>query len=890
MKRVIVRFAGEPDPVVRRRAIQVGQSVRAGASKSFVFRGYIVTISGKAGFNMATAVELGVRFVALWGVAMIYEQTNSQAEQWRLPTSVRLKAGGGRLPPSQYDPELPADAQRTGFPRFNGRLNQAMFRDRAASRAVNRTASPARMDGPSAGFYAPAAKLESARYGVSHAWVGGTLAPFATGQNSIGVGPWLTRYRLLGASLQVTHWSPRGSWAIQVQDDWVSAKLGATLLFIGAAQRTDLTGEPWNHPWLRVGNTPTPRLLPDADEGGVGSQYAHIVTRESHLAYRQNCLPGIAYNGAEVLVAAPAFRLDDSLFTLHGSVAPDGVNTQTGYISARSLVYSAFYEVGAALITAAGHPELVLMKFAPTPVTPRENEDWFRYSVHAAPDVRYVQRTNRSRASFPLDAQGIPHPDGYPTVGSDAMDWVSGTRVRLSDLPAWFQPGTVAARSAMFRQAIGTWAMDTAPEAYIPLIDSDNPMPAVFGAVYTTLVGDEVEYAVAFKSLDNALVSIGASRRATQDQPTAPTEALLAVAKTGLVFVRTSIANPNAFTVTSSFHDVIGPADCAQFGAGMDPTVAFLPQVRYSCVLGTRRVYAVRAVRYERNPYLASALSMIGINVSMPYTTDYLGRENTSVGGPIFYTDREFGPYPDRAKYEELWFVIDGVKYPVDTRALGGNIEPITEGKYGNALLDPMRWFNTTVNAQRRQQLGMFSLADDSDYELLDFYADEFATAGMEMNTFAQVSDTDVMFVLHRRRFISPSRYYDAVVCRFSATTGTAQVVTTLLDDGNQQIGMFLALSCYQFEVKDAEGAVVQAPCLTLRRGKAEEIGQVLTSVDGGATWELLYDATSTLRRNSLGQEFARNGTPSMGLHALGRVGDSSSDPRYILRQPPAEG
>ena len=91
-------------------------------------------------------------------------------------------------------------------------------------------------------------------------------------------------------------------------------------------------------------------------------------------------------------------------------------------------------------------------------------------------------------------------------------------------------------------------------------------------------------------------------------------------------------------------------------------------------------------------------------------------------------------------------------------------------------------------------------------------------------------------------------------------------------------------------KVKDAEGAVVQAPCLTLRRGQAEEIGQVLTSVDGGVTWELLYDATSTSRRNSLGQEFSRNGTPSMGLHALGRVGDSSSDPRYILRQPPAEG
>jgi len=229
--------------------------------------------------------------------------------------------------------------------------------------------------------------------------------------------------------------------------------------------------------------------------------------------------------------------------------------------------------------------------------------------------------------------------------------------------------------------------------------------------------------------------------------------------------------------------------------------------------------------------------------------------------------------------------VVDGVKHIVDTRALGGNIEPITEAKYGNGVLDLFRWFGPTVNNHRRQMLGMFSAADESDYELLDFYADEFTCPSMEMNTFAQVSDTDIMFVLSHRRFISASRYYDAVVCRFSSLTGEAHVVGVLPDDGNQQIGEFLALTCYQFEVKNAEGDVVQEPCLILRRGRGDEIGQVLTSTDGGATWELLYDASSTHLVNSLGDEYARNGTPSLGLHIVGGIG-RADDPRYLVFGP----
>ncbi|KJU80983.1 hypothetical protein N619_01040 [Ectopseudomonas oleovorans] len=889
MNPVIVKFAGAIDPVVHRKAISDGRKVPPGGSKKTFFRGYLITISAGREITTANVIDLGLVCIAAWGVSMIYEQNNSFQEIWRLPQRLRLKDGGGRLPVSVNDLNPDAD-DRTGFPQWVGWINRSHYRNKAKSAAMNRTTVAASMDGDAAGGYAPAAKTEAGRWGVTHAWVGGTVVAGtggATGQDASGIGPYLTRYRLIGASLQLTHWSSSGSWMVRIQDDWVSQELGADLLFIGGAWRTAVDSVVWSHPWLRVGATSSPRLVDDPGEGGVGVlDFPHVVTRESPFSYRQSCHPGIAIGEGRALVAAPMARLDDDLFELHGSWSPDGAPV-SGYVSARSLANSALFEVGAALISAAWHPELVLMRFEDVPVTLFERENWWRFSDVASPDLRYVMRVQGSRYAMTLitpapGQQPVPNPDGYPTVGSSAMGWAGGTRLAYDELPGWLQPGTVADRSAMFRSAIGNWAFDTAPEVYIPLIDSEHRLPAMFGAVYATCIGEEAEFLCSVKALDNALVDIGATRRATDDQLSAPSQALLAVAKTGLVFVRASLDNPGGYTITTAFHDVLGPADCEQYQPGMDATTAFLPQVRYGCVLGEQRAYAVRALRYQRNPFLASKLSHIGVNVPMPYTEDYAGRQNSTVGAPIFYTDQEFGPYPDRAKYEELWFIIDGERYVIDTLALGGNIEPITEGKYGNGVLDLFQWFGSSINSHRRQMLSMFSAADENDYELLDFYAEEFVCPGNEMNTFAQVSDTDIMFVLHQRTGPSAGRRYNAVICRFSSTTGEAVVVGTVLDQGQQTVGPFTALTCYQFEAKNAEGEVVQEPCLLLRMG-ANDIGQVYTSVDGGVNWQLLYDQNSTRKINFSGNPYSPNGTPSLGLHVIGAVG-GGSDPQNIVR------
>ena len=255
MAQVIVKFVGSPDPLVQRRAKSEGRTVAPGTSRKFVLKGYLVTITGGRDITTAIALELGVRCVALWGVGMIYEQNNSTQEQWRMPVSLRLSAGGGRFPESEYRPD---NLEYTGLPKWGGRFNQSLYRNKAASRTLNATTNSADMDGAGASLYAPAAKIEYGQ-GVTHSWVGATSVIGATGQNVLGIGPWLARYRTLGASLQVTHWDCRGSWNLRLQDDWVSAEVGATLLFTGAAWRTALDNQLWNASWVNIRATATPR-------------------------------------------------------------------------------------------------------------------------------------------------------------------------------------------------------------------------------------------------------------------------------------------------------------------------------------------------------------------------------------------------------------------------------------------------------------------------------------------------------------------------------------------------------------------------------------------------------------------------------------------------------
>lgn len=868
MARVIVRFAGTVDPLVRRKAISEGQRLSAGAGKQLVFMGYIITIKGGKKSTVATAVELGVHAIGLWGVALVSEQYGTYTESWRLPLLQRLKSGGGRIPVSV--PPAQIGIGKTGLPVWERKVNLANYRHYVKSSQRNGGFQATQITFP---VYL-SGKAELNALGVSHATSEGLAA--AGQSQDPRVSAWLSRSSFISTALRVVCRSTRGDHAIEVTDDWVSAELGAELVFTGGARREDtLDNVTAGKAWYYVGPTSFPRLTPDPDDGGSFSNLTKFaVTRESPLAYRQSCNPGVAVAGDATLLAATALAMDDAMYQLEGEWSPGG-DFRAGYVSTRSLTW-AFQEIGAALIAQAGEPNLVLMWYDTQPVTLYEQENYANFLSDSA-DVRYVRRISASRDLGSL-------PGNRPVVGAPAPAWKSASRIKISDLPDWFQPGTVAGRSSALRTALAPWGY--AVDGYIPLITSDHVQPSMFGAVYTTEIDGVAEFVFGVKSLDNSLVPITSARRSIDDEPSTPSEAAIAVAKTGLVFVSANVSEPGGVVIETEFHDVIGPADCDQYAAGMSADYAVLPQVRFGCNLGGKRAYAVRAVRYERSPFLASALTAVGIGIPLPYTEGYLGRENTGVGGPAFYTDREFGPYPDRDQYEELWFVIDRVKYVVNTTALNGTIEPVTESKFGNTLL-PIFQYDSPEGPRsnaRRQLLGMFSDADEDEYKLLDFYADEFAPAGMEMNTFAQVSDTDIMFVLHRSGPINPFDNY-AVVCRFSSLTGMAEVVSVVVI----RRPAYMAITCYQHEIKQGEG-IVQPACLILRAGRSDGVGEVFTSIDAGETWELLYDSESTKTLNFNGVAIRENGTPSLGLHILGRIGETGGDPRFSIRSPSAAG
>ena len=58
MRRVLVRFAGMVAPEVRRRAQSIGRRVLAGASKTSVFQGYIISAKGMKDRTIVNVVEL----------------------------------------------------------------------------------------------------------------------------------------------------------------------------------------------------------------------------------------------------------------------------------------------------------------------------------------------------------------------------------------------------------------------------------------------------------------------------------------------------------------------------------------------------------------------------------------------------------------------------------------------------------------------------------------------------------------------------------------------------------------------------------------------------------------------------------------------------------------
>lgn len=870
MARVVVRFAGEPDPQVRRKALRDGGALKPGQVKRFVYRGYLVSIVGGRSTTMATAVELGVDCIALWSTVLTVERQNSFAQIRRLPTKSLLRAG--ELPDTGAD-----EFGNPGPPAFP-----------APPRPVVRTAYEHKATGATRNGGIPSeatirryfsAKLDIVGPAVTHAVCQPLFyfSPFSSGADQEDpVSPWLQGGAVMSSRLSALAWMASGSRGVEFTDDWLSEVLGGSYVFCGLADREPQDG--WNssalaaREWLVVGPTPAPRLIADPQDGGSESgdvirtnNLPHTVTRGCRNAWRQSCAPGVYAGAGTLVVAAPCLRIDDEMFLLQVTAAEG-----SGYISTRSFEWN-YPGISMPLIPQAGEATLALVWFAEAPTTEFEVENFAPPGNYLGPaEQRYVGEWSRGIRSFVGFEDGDGAPIGQPTVGQPAPSWVGAYPLSILDLPAWCHPGLCSTMSQYMRET------ETSYWDFIPEVTSGHRMPGVFGAVYTTEVDGVVEFAFSVRAADPASVPVGVDRREEVDDDL-PTTAAIVVNKTCLAFVTVDPSTPSAPATRIDFRDVIGPADCPQYDASMDQTTAFLPAVKFATVLGGQRVYAVRAVRYRRTPFLASGRSRVqwgGFSIgSTPIVPSYKGR--SELIGPLFFTDRAFGPYPDTTNYEELWILVDGVKHRVDLAPLGGLLEPLTEAKYNYTTYFPYNELGSAWYVLHYQILGMLSEEEEADYELLDHFADEEAPAGMEDCSFAKVSETDLMFLVYRR---SVGAFPGQVrVCRFSTTTGEASLVASV-----KQVGRTAALTCYQREVTIGNEVVVPAH-LFLRMGYDKE-GVVLRSTDAGATWEKLYDdgaTTSTTQPDS-------DGVPSLGLHALSVVGQVS-DPHNILRPQPEE-
>lgn len=880
MKPVIVRFAGAPDAVVRRRAIQLGQNLGAGQRVSQLLGGYIISVTGQQARSVALCVELGVEAVVLFGNFLLNDMFTGYFARVRLPSYRRLVDGGDALPPTvppTVPPAQPGDVSPSRVPDAKGpKAYVAGYWSQPIEGGFSWAYVPTIRT-----FFWSQSSVEAD--GVVHS--ASAPMPFL-GEDAAQQLPdtaWMGQARFVWSQAHVRYLSLKNPRGVSFTDGWLSHVLGPDHYLNGRGISSNYYYTPQNSfqdetVWRALGPTPLPRFYGDDPGDGllvVTNPYPHQITRDNAGALVQPCYPlGYPIEDGGLLVAVTCIETkpSDYLLYLERTDAP----AAQGYISTHSLIAN-WGATAPCFSPLPGVPKLALLRFDPALLTDLERERVL------APIQEHEQDERRVFMSNGVAAYTIQSVDAVPPVDRAVPKFAAASAVTLFDLPAWAHPMRMTEWRDMYIAALES--SDTLQDTV--RITSDNYMPAAFGTPKQTVVDGVVEYVFAVRSRAGSLVPINRSRRAAPDEILPGEVAAVTVTKTGLAVVRATVSGA-VLSTDFLYPDVVGPDDCTQFDGGvMDPLVARVPQVKFSAVMGGRRVYVCRAVRYARTPFLSSLMGAEGTMRRTTYTSGYSGRKDDAVGGPTFYTDKAFGAYPDQSQYEETWVVVDGVRHIIDTVALGGFLEPFTDRKHPHGL--ELRYTNSSVMAHPYfvHMRGMWQDADEQNRVLMDYMAEEFAPSGYEIANIAQVSDTDIMFALCPmfRSDVAGSLSY--TICRHNIVTQQTTVVHQGI--GEWPAGWALpkaldwapALTCYQREVLDEAGNVRTPAHLLLRVGYNTR-GAVSTSLDGGVTWSMLYSSDATKQLSTNGSAVAENGTPGLGLHILGRIGAAAKF-QYVI-------
>ena len=147
---------------------------------------------------------------------------------------------------------------------------------------------------------------------------------------------------------------------------------------------------------------------------------------------------------------------------------------------------------------------------------------------------------------------------------------------------------------------------------------------------------------------------------------------------------------------------------------------------------------------------------------------------------------------------------------------------------------------------------------------LRDRWVEEAVGYGAAFNTVTQISDTDVLVLLHpviEPQF--PGSVYS--ILRINCVTGETITVFTGLAPTEETPGTFASLTCFQQEVVVDEAIVMQAHLFwRTGRGNNTRSGQVAISTDGGASWTPVFTERHTRTQTE------QRGVAGLGIHLSG--------------------
>ena len=582
-----------------------------------------------------------------------------------------------------------------------------------------------------------------------------------------------------------------------IDDAWLQSTLGADYTL--ATAYGSVTPEP---------------LAPSPVPAAFGQEFYR--PRSQVPQPRQIAMPGVAWGEVEdvhrvVVAVQVASEMPENNFTLNNSYddPPRWGTLQFPYAR-------------------AALPALAIIELVPTPVPFTEDGEVDEEQLPPGVDLGFLMLDGVPEWAVPSNPP--------PATGARFLNAADPLLVPADDWPEHLRPVEFVPELILgIAGDPGMGAVGFNAPAFPDLSGRTSYRPCVVGAIHSTNIDGVVEFVAAVRAVDEHRMPITEDLRSGDVLGIGPDDvAKVKVTRTGLLVVRYDMAT-GTVTTRALAPDVVGSDQCPWFdGSSMDADIAYCPQVLWGGVIGGKRCYAVRALRYERTLFLGTFLQHINLNLRR--TTNYQG-EFPVAGYPGFLTDRGFGPYIDREQPEELWWVVDdvisrvalpegylaAVRPRVSTPAIAGQ----TSLSQYMALVYASMNILSAPGSEKWQQYAM----------------EEYLPPNTALQQFAQISKDRVVYFLPAeddRNGTLIMQVFDGETVAQYATVSTPWVNGVHYTDSRHSDPVY-ALTCYQQEVW-VEGELSSPACLILTVTSGPR-GYSLLTRDGGVTWEPLVSA-----------------------------------------------